>query len=311
MIITKLIEVGLDIYNCINIYVDPDNIKNILSDRYVGKCYASCWIKSVDEIVKMSECVINQDGAPNFGTLSVIFRVTGVVFVRGEVINGCRVVNKDDQGIIICSTDIASIHVNTNYILESVTKGQIIPLCVYTARYNPSAAKISVTAVPYIFADKATIYKLSISDPIEDFLADTLRGIEYEEAEMTRLKKENPKAWDFFDQILYAYKEMKSPPPNVKLVNMMNLIGGTTDLYISRDPRLNMSSPMVYVYTDTQFADGATVRDNINGADVLVRVLENYRAHLRIIREMIEIYSTEELITRHKNLWQIFRKYKK
>ena len=88
MIITKVIEVGIDIHNCINIYSDGDNIKHILIDRFEKKCFRGCYIKTVDRILRTSECIINQDGSPTYGTLSVIFEVTAVVFADGEIING-------------------------------------------------------------------------------------------------------------------------------------------------------------------------------------------------------------------------------
>jgi hypothetical protein len=58
------------------------------------------------------------------------------------------------------------------------------------------------------------------------------------------------------------------------------------------------------------FPDGAKVRTDLPTSTVMVLMLEDYCAHLRTIREMIDIYSSEKLLLDHRNLWQIFKKNK-
>jgi hypothetical protein len=314
MLINKIIEVGINVHNCINIYTDPENIKNILADRYEGKCFRGCWIKSINKILMIGECVINQDGVPNFGTVPVIFEATAIVYAVGEIINGCVVKNKDKSGIIICGTDIASIMLNSHKSLESVTKGQIISVRVVGARYNQAAVKISVHAVPFMFQDRPIVYKIgSISEATKDLITNVLTRIEFEESEMENLKKEKARAWTFFDKLLYAYKEKQSVPTGARELNIVDIAKSGIErgvVYLTRDNRINLSTPTVHGYAAAPLPAKAIVRSELPTSNILILLLEDYCAHLRTIREMVNIYSTEELLESHSNLWKIFAKSK-
>lgn len=313
MIITKIIEVGINVQNCINIYTDPDNIKQILADRYEGRCFKGCYIKKIEKIRKIGECVINQDGPPTFGVIPVICEVTAIVYAVGEIINGCKVMNRDADGILVCSTDIAAIMLAAHPAFESVVKGQIISIRVGATRYNVSATKIAISAVPYLFNKNPIIYKIGIiTEPMRALLGNVFERIAFEEEETNRLKKDNEKAWNTFDQLLYAYKEPQKAPRDAILMNIKTIAQEAIKVqYLSRDPRINLSTPVVFGYTTkSSFPEGAIVREDLPTANVLILLLEDYCAHLRTIREMIEIYHTEKLIADHKNLWQIFKKNK-
>ena len=317
MIIKKNIEVGIDIQNCINIYTDPEIIKHILADRFEGKCYRGCYIKSINRILRMGDCLINQDGSPSFGTIPIIMEVTAVVYAVGEIINGCVVQNKDKNGIIICSTDIASIMLMSHKSLESITKGQVISLRVGNVRYNQGSLKVSINAIPYMFSNKPFIYKIGIiNEAVKSMISDVLERISFEEGEMERLKSEKSKAWETFNSLLYAYKDEQKPPPGAKVFNLIDIAKGNVEKgvkYLSRDSRINLSSSNVYGYTSVQadqIPNNAVIRDELQVSNVLIILLEDYCSHLRTIREMINIYSTEEMINIHRNLWQIFKKNK-
>lgn len=315
MIITKVISLGLDIHNCINIYTDPDNIRQILISRYEGRCISGCYIKEIGRILRMGECIINQDGPPSFGVIPVVFEVTAIIYAVGEIINGCTVMNRDKAtGVLICNSDIASIMVSHHPSITSITKGQIISVRVVAAKYNISSTKVAISAIPLLFSNEPMIYKVgAITDTAAAMLANVLERIKYEEEQMEKLKKEKLKAWETFDQLLYAYHEPQPTPKGAKLVDIKTLLKpGTGEIqYISRDSRINLSTPNVYVYpVGSAFPEKARVRADLPIANVYIVLLEDYFSHLRTIREMIEIYSTEELLKEHRNLWQIFKKNK-
>lgn len=313
MIINKVIEVGLDIQNTINLYNDDDNIKRILSDKYEKKCFKGCYIQSINHIIKVGDCVINQDGVPNFGAISVIFEVTAIVYANGEIINGCTVVNKDKSGMIICSTDIASIIVKMHKSLESITKGQIISLRVWAVRYNQGAEKMSISAVPYLFQPKSQIYKIgNVTNKSTEIVHNVLERIEFEVQEMEKIKKENVRAWETFDQLLYAYKTEQPNPPGSISQDLLALAKGELKNigYVNRDNRMKLSKNLVYCYAEDKFPENAIIESELSTENVLLILLEDYCAHLRTIREMVGIYNTTELINSHHNLWQILKKNK-
>jgi hypothetical protein len=313
MIIEKTLSLSLDIHDVIGLYTDlHNNLMQILVDRYEGRCYAGCHISKVNTIHRVGECVINQDGSPTFGTIPVICTVTAVVFACGEVINACVVKNKDKAtGALICDTPVASIIVNHNPVFESITTGQIISTRVVDCRYVISSRKISVSAVHFTFSVSPAAYQLAPATP-EDIamLSDVLERIKYEEAEAVKMKATNAQAWSTFNQLLYAYQAVQPPPSGATVVDIKTLLATPQPTYawISRDNRLDLSTSSAYVYDAPPFPNN--VRAVTGTPGVHLHLFEDYCAHLRTIREMVETYSTDALITSHRNLWQCFRKTK-
>lgn len=312
MLITKIISIGLDIQNTVNVYSDLEaNVRGILIDRYEGRCLRAGYIQKINKIIKMSDCRINQDGNPTFGTIDVIFEVSAVIYAIGEVINGCEVINKDKR-IIICSTPITSIMLNADESLESVRKGQKISVRVGGAKYNIGAQRISINAIPYMFITSTTIYQISSSDN-KLYLQPMLERVQKEESDIDALRKSNPKAWEFFSQLLYAYKDAQKAPAGAAEFNLLNIINDfPKDIkYLSRDSKLNLFEPLVYGYRNhADFPLGVKLKSNIVAKEVLLSLLDDYYNQLRIIREMIEIYDSEGMLEKHKNLWLIFKKAK-
>ncbi len=314
MLILKTISLSLDIQNCISLCTDLDNnIKRILESRYVGRCLSGCYIQEISRIVHIGHCVISQDGDPTFGSIPVTFEVIGVVYMQGEIINNCLVERSNMDTGFICSTKIASIMVQIPPELkpkfESISVGQIISVRVARCGYKISSNKISVGAIPFVFAKEALIYKISPADPAEmKLLENVFERITDEEAAMKKIKAESPKMWDIFDQLLYAYKEPQKNPPGAEVVpDVIQFVKENkfTGL-ISRDNRLNLSTKNAYKYQPGSQVPYARVRV-MKPIEVYTLLLEDYCAHLRTVREMVEIYSSEQRLTEHRNLWQIFR----
>lgn len=321
MLITKPIELGLNIQDPVGICVSKeDNIRNILQDRIVGTCIRGCFILSINQIIRMSNCDINQDGNPSFSTISVIAEITGIVYSVGEIINGCVVNNKDNKGIIICSTEHASIMLNADESLESIQKGQKISVRVGGVKYIIGSKSISINAVPFSFSKKPTVFAITAVTPdIKQYVEGIVARIRAEEEVAAGIKRDNPAGWRTFTQLLYAYREEQKTPTGARVVNLLDLDFASPTAspdkaplkYISRDPRLDLTAPNAYVYTDArQVPEGSIIRDESIAKNVMLFLLEDYYNYLKMINEMISIYNTEELLASHKNLWLIFKKAK-
>ncbi len=305
MIILKTISTAIDIQDCIGIYMDPDNILRRVESTFQGKCYMGAYILQIKRIIRISECEINQDGAPSAGRISIIFEALVLVYVRGEIINGCTVKNRVSD-MLVCDTAYANICVNKHPLAGSITPGQIISVRVISTKYQIGAVKVSINASIYLPQTESIIYKIGpITPDIKAFLGNVLARIKDEEAGIDKLKETNPKALNFFTQILYAYRSPQTAPNGAKEFNIKDFINNPpkTISYLSRDRRIELSRPFVYGYE--QAAGASTLLDT---RGVLLTLLEDYCAHLRTIREMIEIYSTESLIQSHGNIWLMFKK---
>lgn len=313
MLITKIIEIGLNVRDPINVYVDKDNILRILEDKLLNKCHRGCFIEKIIRVIKSTPCVINQDGSPGFGTIGVIIEVLATIYKPGEIINGCVVTNKDKNGIIICSTDKAYIMLNAHNVLESVQRDQTISVRVGAASYKIGSPRVAVSAIPYLLNSIPIVFKVT---PVVNqvLLEETMSKVKEEEEIAAGLKKSDEKLWNYFDMLLYAYKTEQKTPAGAKTLNVIELAtkgipNGIT--YLSRDPRINLSTPHVYGFSDlSSIPPNAIIRPNLDVDNVTILMLEDYYNHLRTIREMMTIYGNPAMIESHKNLWLIFRKSK-
>jgi len=310
MLIIKVISVAIDVQNCINLYTDPDNVYQIITNKYEGRCIAGCFIKRVNRIMRVGDCVINQDGSPDFGVLPVTFEVSAIIYAPGEIINGCRVKNRDTStGILICGTDNSNIMVAPHPLYASIVKNQLISVLVVGVKYTLSSEKIAVSAIPFTFARESSVYKVPpITGDIKSLLSDVLERIESEEDLAETIKDENPKAWNTFNQLLYAYKTPQTAPKDAKIIDIKDLLKSKTTQYVSRDKRIDLSQPSAYAYPKEP-TEG-NLRGEVPADSAYLIIFEDYCARLRMIRELVEIYSTEDLLTGHLNLWQIFKKNK-
>ena len=317
MIVTKLIEIGLNIQDPIGIYTDLDNnVMNLLVDRYKNKCIRGCYITDINKIVKMSECVINQDGNANFGTMNVIFEATAVMYNVGEIIVGCTVRSKDKNGLVVLSTDYADIILSADKRLESISKDQQIMVRVDGVRYTLGAPKVAIKASSAFISKIPIIYKITI--PIStltiDNVSDLISKIATVEDEIVEIKATNATAWEFFDQLLYAYKDKQADPAGATKVDLLDFINTnaevttTQTLYVSRDARINLTTPSIYVYdTKETLPSNHHLVSILPTENVLVELLDNYYSFVRLVLDNINVYNTQKLLDSHKNLWVIYK----
>lgn len=299
------IDFGLDIKDCIGVFASDETLMNIIINKYEGRCHRGMYIEKIIRIRAQSDCVINQYGSPSFGTMSVICEISAIKYARDEIINGCSIINKNKTGIMICTQGQNRIMLATHDKFDSVVEGQIISVRVVEARYTPDATTIAINAYPYIPSRKYDVYLLQpfkrseIHDDVlsriinEETLAGTLRGTT---------------AWKFYEKILHPYSTLEAKLPHgVTEINIIDTTETNVPMYISRDPKINLSRPVMYKYPG--IPDGVTPITNAPSDAVILEMLENYCAHLRTIREYIENYPNE-VFTKHKNLWMIYEKNK-
>lgn len=314
MIITKEFEVGMNITDTIMFFADENNLLRALRKIYTGKCLFGANIIEILRVIKQSECMINQDGNPNFGTISVVFEASAEVFVPGEIINGVKI---DNIGVdvITCSTPRTSIIIRAHPMLRYLRAGQIISARVGMARYTRGESKISVSAMPMLPTAACNIYRIGpVSADVMAVLNDVQKRIEFEEKEKKNIA---PAVWKMFDTLLYAFKTPQKAAGTIPFKEVLDNLTEFTTLndakFIFRDPKLG-SEPAVCVYESSESNTNPshpTGDPNVklavmpNFDATLLVLLEDYCARLRTIREMSTIY-TGPLVTEHENLWKIF-----
>jgi DNA-directed RNA polymerase subunit E'/Rpb7 len=318
MFIKKFIEIGVNINDPISLAVSDDNLLNILIDRFENICMRSCYIIKVLRIVRQGDCIPNMDGQPNFSTIPVIFEVDAYILEDNEIINGCVVQQKIKKSEFLnCKTPIGRIIVPSKKILESVVEGQIISVRVGRAKFDNNAKHVVVNAFPFIQYTTIILFEI---DKIIDSKIFTLvlEQIKEEEEKINIIKKKPQNTWAPFAKLLYAYVNPQPKPKPAIELNIFDLAKGNFKdcKYVSRDPQLDLSLPLCYGYKELPTLESVSKHTNYivsretNTDNSIIQILKDYLGFIRTIREMIEIYSTEELMVSHKNLWQIFKKNK-
>lgn len=215
-----------DIYN-----PDPDSvIKRHLEERFKGKCYKSCLILEIIEIVKRGHLEFSRQLNAHVN-VNVCFDVKAVVYHTDEVIHKCKVINIQDNNFIVCQSEYAVIHLQKNLRIDDSNISNIfkvnqeIPIIVKRTRYDIDKKMITVSGVIYIpYPEKLIVYKVrppltdqkeQKSGPTEtkeiDVTNDNQRKLEIlqskikaEEDLHDKLKAK--KEYKFFQTIMYPYK---------------------------------------------------------------------------------------------------------
>lgn len=315
MLIKKEITFGVDIGNVISLYTSTDNLINICRHKLVGKCYKSCFITSVDRIIRQSTCAIAQGGNPSSGTVHVVAEVSAIEYRPGDVINGVKVNGKDASEQLICHASNAVIVVRASQAagLESIVKDQLISVRVIHATYSIGSPTIALLTVFYFPDQQPLIYE--ISEPIDQ--AACVRALSLIADEKVKQKAIPEKLLMFFKTILAPYKDAGKKPPGAKLISVDSVT--TFKGYASRDPRLALTDN-IYGYEEYDHTnllhdilpngDTPKIMSAVTSTAGVVNILMDYYNSLRIIREMTEIYASDEELRKHKNIWAIYGLHK-
>lgn len=318
MLIKKEITFGVDIGNVISLYTSPDNLINICRHKLTGKCYKSCFIVSIDRIIRQSACIISQGGNPSSGTVHVVAEVSAIEYRSGDVICGVKVSGKDASEQLICHAPNAVIVVRASQAagLESIVKDQIISVRVIHATYSIGSPTIALLTVFYFPDQQPLIYE--ISEPIDQQACARILSLVTEEE--TKLKTIPDKLLRFFQTILAPYKEIGKAPPGAKLASVKSILTMNKG-FISRDPRLTNADSPFYSYAEYDHTN--VLNDILPGGEMpkimtavsstagVINVLTDYYNNLRIVREMAEIYATDDDLRKHKNIWAIYGLHRK
>ncbi len=307
MIITKVIEKGIDVHSPIEFFSDPEkNILSRLRKDLEKKCYAGCFIISVDRVLRYSDALIDQEVDNVHAKLNVAFEVTACIYSPGDVITGCKVIKNGAQGHILCSKDNASIWLNADTRLAAIREGQLITIRVGACSFSINQPTITINAYPFLPSKKYTSYYINTAnhtDTDRAIFADLRKKIEDEQAKIAEMPKG---LYDMFEKLVHSYKEIEvlGSDKTIDIFLPMNNNGGEFTGWVSRNPIMNLAKPLLYLETDPEEAS------NLHSAVAYTQCLTDYFNHLRIIRELTEIYSSKDVLQEHKNVLSIYTQNK-
>lgn len=294
----KTLTVGLNIKNPIYVYARRDeNILGMLRSIYEGKCIRSCLVISILRVLRISPCVITQDGEPTYGTVSVTFEASVYIFVEGEVLTGCKVLKKDKDGLVICESPHADIAINYTQYLDPIRVGQIIPVRVGSSRYAIGGSKAAINGVPYI-PSFPRLYAVSGGG------GDPARVGGRKSPAPTPAPTPTP-GWKFFATLIQPVGDIN---PKVKAAPVEAISAAPQSTYIFADTLSTDGAEQVFM-SQTQPFDAPVLY--LPREDIISMVTEDLRAHRELIDGLIATYNTDELMKDHRNLWLIIKESKK
>lgn len=318
-IITKIYYDNIEIDDPISFYTSDVSLSllNIVKQKYQGRCYMSSYIKNINRIIRMSRCVVNQRGVNNnisnpvSGIISVEFEAECIIYVKGEIIPCCNVVQTDKYNYLYCSTEYAGIYVQPDAKNASISKDQLISVIVESTVYDVLQEKMSVNAVLFIPTVSCISYELlPPTNTLETAQQSLTRLIASYKDQIPTDQDQTTSAWKSFASLIYPHKVKHDNPKNIENIltainTYISPIGNATSLpkYIIRDSKYDLSTPSI-IYSDIPADDSTIIQLPIEL--VFVALLENYCNYTNLVKKMVSSYHNADLINKHKNVWTLY-----
>jgi hypothetical protein len=226
MLIKKILQTFVDIVDPNDIYSSKrdEMLLDKLRAKFVGKCYNSCCVMTVNKIIRRSYLHM-KDTLNGDAQLSVMFEVDAIVYMMHEIINGCEIIKKEPNGIIHAKSNHAGIQLNIHQNMSIFKEGDVLPVIVKKVRYNINQTDISILAMPFIPMDYDVIYYKITGLPSETELTsinNLIKQIKDEEGKISKLNTNDKKIYKFFVDLLNNQKKIPEPK-KAKKINISDL----------------------------------------------------------------------------------------
>lgn len=277
-----------------------------LEDRYVGQCHQSCLVIKILEIVRRSFAKISQMSLQGQIYINVDFRVEAIEYGKGEGLT-VQVKEIDDTYNYILSEreSNTAVSMRRSKALRVVKVGQWLPIRVVSRKYQMRKTMITVTAVLYLLPqDPSYIFEI---DPLtkeeKEELQIDLDDIKELEAQIKKIGKPLLK---FFNDMLYPFEtkkltDRKGNPSDMKKLSASGLL--------VRHERTDKMTPTIQVLKKTkEYNEQASKQP---AKLVYKAFLNDYKLHLMMMIELCTEFKEKKLRDSHKNVWSIYKSYKK
>jgi hypothetical protein len=307
MLTNKVFEVQINLTNINDIYsADIESVLlSKLKENYQNRCYKGCFIVNIIQILDRSHIYIDKRNLQCSTTISIKFEADVMIYEYLDIICNNTIENIT-KARIECKSGKNAIYINVNgQDFSSLQVGQIIPIVVGKATYQPLQSTISINAFPFVpILIDDVIYKIDkLSEEDKQILnSSIIEKITVEQKKLRMLSKDRLK---FFTDLLYPFENKINPDNSVKLEDILKL---ESSGYISMLNILDNSEHMLAVYKDAQDDNLVISTDPLTVYKVL---LNNYFKYLRTIIELCETYKDDKIYNSHTNVFDLYKKYKK
>jgi hypothetical protein len=309
MLIKKILETYLDINNSKDIY--SNNIDQLLLDKlnekFVGICYSSCLILKINKIIRRSY-IYMKDTLDGNANISISFEVDCIIYLANEIINGCKIIKKEPNGIIHATSKYTGIQLNIQSQISIFNEGDIIPIIVKKVRYNIGQNSISVLAVPFMpITPTIEYYNItgSLNKQQIELIDSLISEIKTLEDKFKKLNANDKKIYNFFISLLDYDKDKGIPKSkNIEITNITKINSGV-------------------VFTDFSKYDNNKINYIENNTDKKINIIDespfviynvvlfNYLSRLQTLQNFLEYYPTFAEVQKYKNVWKFYSMLKK
>ncbi len=322
-------------------------VRQALQSQYVGRCYKGAFICRVKEILQTSEVEIVKTNTSGAGVINVQFLAEVNVLAAGDILVGVTVVNvrqmvtglfdpQDNTRAKVLVSLLATPETGT------IIAQQKIAVQLQTVVHEPLKEYVVAVGKLLVCEESAPVYRLrgTLDKGARTELLPILENIDRELVARAKLVGSRMRDVWLFELLLYRYRstamgrevdqEAPSGDPNVPawmgpgfhapnggsqqrnvLDIVRRVVAGDEVMRIdglwSRSLDLYQSSPLVSWAPDGKAPEawGEAIDGSVRAAfaEFLSRILK----YLVAVREMVELYDTNESMSSHRNIWSAMR----
>jgi hypothetical protein len=310
MQITKIFDIILNIDN-INIIFSNNiesQILNLIEQKYLNKCYLESYIIKINKILNRSLIESNQNNLNCDFIVYIQFEAECIIYSQNEVILNMEIHENINNNIIAKNNYIVAM-IKNNKDISFLKKGSKIPIIVGKAKFTTGSNKITINSYPFIpiINQSVIYYKINkITDDEKNQLNDSIIiYINIEEERKNKILEIKNNNWNYFNNLLYPYKNNKSDE-NIKKDKTIELLSYKyEDSIIYFNQEINLSEKLISINNDAKnYLEDSSF-------NILYNLFKKYYLYLKLVNDLSEEYNSKELIDKNMNLFELYIKYKK
>jgi nitrate reductase NapAB chaperone NapD len=268
---------------------------------------------------------------------NIMFEVDAIVYQKNEIINGCRIIKKEPNGIIHGKSPYAGVQLSIQPNMSIFKEGDVVPVIVKRVRYNVNQIAASVLAIPFIpIPFEQTYYNITgvLTKQQTDTIKNMITQINTVEEKIKNMNNDDKKIYSFFVDLISPSKvAIDKTFKTAKKVDINNILDVTSGIVFRPDLKYNDSSIYHVKLTDThkEVVSNLTSISEKKGQEnlvvktttpqlnnvvdesiyiVLYEMLIKYFTNIQSLQNFLIQYPTFDAVQSSKHIWKMYSSLK-
>jgi len=261
---------------------------------------------------------------------NIQFEVDAIVYQTNEIINGCKIIKKEPNGIIHAKSEYAGIQLSIQPNMSIFKEGDIVPVIVKRVRYNVNQSAASILAVPFMPAVYTpTYYKISgeLTKLQIDELKSLISQIENESAKFNELNAADKKLYKFFVDLLNPISSTSSTsstssasslfsnPTSSTKINIKNLLDVKSGIVFNAENKFNENILSVISETkEKKKEEEEREEKELLDSPIYIAfysLLSHQLMNIQTIQNFLSYYPDFASVQKNKDIWKMYTMLKK